>query len=107
MDDWTRCRNLMGYDQSGNYSLSASSREGSRPNFKLEMVEGLLQFTANTPFNVEAVKTKQNNQTTIRITVSINSSKTLKAGEQVWNQIQEWGKTSGINSEIDNANVPY
>ena len=53
--------------------------EKGRATLKLEM-EGLLQFTANTPFNVEAVKTKQNNQTTIRITVSINLSKMLKSG---------------------------
>jgi len=82
----------MGYDQSGNYSLSASSREGVGPLFKLEM-EGLLQFTANTPFNVEAVKTKQNNQnnnTNNGVDQFIKDAQ--KAGEQVWNQIQEWGK---------------
>ncbi|WP_298647832.1 transglycosylase domain-containing protein [uncultured Granulicatella sp.] len=78
----------MGYDQSGNYSLSASSREGVGPLFKLEM-EGLLQYTANTAFNVEPVKTKQANQNN---TLDNFIQDAQKTGEQIWNQLQEWGK---------------
>ena len=95
----------MGYDQSGNYSLSASSREGVGPLFKLEM-EGLLQFTANTPFNVEAVKTKQNNQNNnsnngVDQFIKDAQKRANKFGIKSKNGV----KTSGINSEIDNANV--
>ena len=81
----------MGYDQSGNYSLSASSREGVGPLFKLEM-EGLLQYTANTAFNVEPVKTKQSNQKNQNNTLDNFIQDAQKTGEQIWNQLQEWGK---------------
>ena len=81
----------MGYDQSGNYSLSASSREGVGPLFKLEM-EGLLQYTANTAFNVEPVKTKQANQKNQNNTLDNFIQDAQKTGEQIWNQLQEWGK---------------
>ncbi|MFC2723287.1 transglycosylase domain-containing protein [Granulicatella adiacens] len=81
----------MGYDQSGNYSLSASSREGVGPLFKLEM-EGLLQYTANTAFNVEPVKTKQENQKNQNNTLDNFIQDAQKTGEQIWNQLQEWGK---------------
>ena len=81
----------MGYDQSGNYSLSASSREGVGPLFKLEM-EGLLQYTANTAFNVEPVKTKQANQKNQNNTLDNFIQEAQKTGEQIWNQLQEWGK---------------
>ena len=81
----------MGYDQSGNYSLSASSREGVGPLFKLEM-EGLLQYTANTAFNVEPVKTKQENQKNQNNTLDTFIQDAQKTGEQIWNQLQEWGK---------------
>ncbi len=83
----------MGYDQSGNYSLAASSRNGVGPLFKLEL-ESVLPFTNNTKFNVDAAATKQPKQN------NSNSNNPLdhfiqdaqKAGEKVWNQIQEWGK---------------
>lgn len=81
----------MGYDQSGNYSLSASSREGVGPLFKLEM-EGLLQYTANTAFNVEPVKTKQANQKNQNNTLDNFIQDAQKTGEQIWNQLQEWGR---------------
>ncbi len=81
----------MGYDQSGNYSLSASSREGVGPLFKLEM-EGLLQYTANTAFNVEPVKTKQANQKNQNNTLDKFIQDAQKTGEQIWNQLQEWGR---------------
>lgn len=81
----------MGYDQSGNYSLSASSREGVGPLFKLEM-GGLLQYTANTAFNVEPVKTKQANQKNQNNTLDNFIQDAQKTGEQIWNQLQEWGK---------------
>lgn len=81
----------MGHDQSGNYSLSASSREGVGPLFKLEM-EGLLQYTANTAFNVEPVKTKQANQKNQNNTLDNFIQDAQKTGEQIWNQLQEWGK---------------
>ncbi len=81
----------MGYDQSGNYSLSASSREGVGPLFKLEM-EGILQYTANTAFNVEPVKTKQANQKNQNNTLDNFIQDAQKTGEQIWNQLQEWGK---------------
>lgn len=81
----------MGYDQSGNYSLSASSREGVGPLFKLEM-EGLLQYTANTAFNVEPVKTKQANPKNQNNTLDNFIQDAQKTGEQIWNQLQEWGK---------------
>ena len=81
----------MGYDQSGNYSLSASSREGVGPLFKLEM-EGLLQYTANTAFNVEPVKTKQSNQKNQNNTLDNFIQDAQKTGEQIWNQLQEWGR---------------
>ena len=81
----------MGYDQSGNYSLSASSREGVGPLFKLEM-EGLLQYTANTAFNVEPVKTKQANQKNQNNTLDNFIQDAQKTGGQIWNQLQEWGK---------------
>lgn len=81
----------MGYDQSGNYSLSASSREGVGPLFKLEM-EGLLQYTANTAFNVEPVKTKQENQKNQNNTLDNFIQDAQKTGEQIWNQLQEWGR---------------
>ena len=55
-------------------------------------MEGLLQYTANTAFNVEPVKTKQANQKNQNNTLDNFIQDAQKTGEQIWNQLQEWGK---------------
>lgn len=79
----------MGYDDSNQYSLAATGREGVGPLFKTEMTGLLNASTKVTPFNVEAASVSTESPTTNN---GLNEfiQKAQKVGGEFWNTIQDF-----------------